>query len=246
MDKILDYWNKEDVQSMYDKYLIEKEISLISSLIPQNSQILDAGCGEGEGTIKYSGAEGTTVLAIDFSKTRLNKAKERMKLCDNVKFKIVDLKSEFDLGCTFDCIITQRTIINLPNWELQKRALENLSKHLRPGGLMIICEGSIQGNEKLNSFRNLMQLPPINIRWHNAFICDEKLQEFFLSKSFKLIKSVGLGSYYFLTRGIRPVFDEKLNWDSPFNQMAKDLELCNLIPNINDFSKLKVWAFQKQ
>lgn len=46
---ILAYWNRQDVESMYDKHLLNAEIELIRRRITVNSKILDAGCGEGEG-----------------------------------------------------------------------------------------------------------------------------------------------------------------------------------------------------
>lgn len=246
MDKVLEYWNDEKVQSMYDKILIGKEIDIISSYLTENSRILDAGCGEGEGTLVYSKTPGCQLLALDFSETRLSKAKKRMENCENVKFATIDLKSSFDLGAEFDCIITQRSLINLPDWDCQKKTIKKLMAHLAPKGRMILCEGSQQGNETLNMFRIKMNLPPINIRWHNSFICDEKLQNFFALNNFELTGNGNLGAYYFLTRAIRPVFDKELNWDSEFNQMVKNVNLSDLIPNIDEFSKLKIWVFQKK
>lgn len=50
-NKTLEYWNKEDVESMYDKHLLNAEISIIKKHIPENIKLLDAGCSEGEGTL---------------------------------------------------------------------------------------------------------------------------------------------------------------------------------------------------
>lgn len=245
MDKILDYWNTDNVQSMYDKLLIEKEIEIISSHISKNSNILDVGCGEGEGTSQYASIEGVQIQAIDFSETRIRKAKARMKDRSNVEFKLIDLKKEFHFSRKFDYIITQRSLINLPNWECQKNVISRLIESLAPNGTIILCEGSVQGNDILNLFRNKMDLASIDIRWHNSFICDEKLQDLFEIKNYKSLESKNLGEYYFLTRGIRPVFEKDLNWDSGFNHMAKNIKLNTLIPNIDSFAKVKIWVFKK-
>ena len=42
--EVLEYWNRDDVESMYDKYLLKLEIELIRERILKNSKILDAGC----------------------------------------------------------------------------------------------------------------------------------------------------------------------------------------------------------
>ena len=47
---VLEYWNRDDVESMYDKNLLKLEIQLIKQRLTKNSKILDAGCGEGEGS----------------------------------------------------------------------------------------------------------------------------------------------------------------------------------------------------
>lgn len=52
--EVLGHWNKEDVESMYDKHSINALIRLIKSHISIGSKILDSGCGEGEGIFEYS------------------------------------------------------------------------------------------------------------------------------------------------------------------------------------------------
>ena len=53
-EEVLEHWNRDDVESMYDKHLLNAEIELIKRRITPNTKILDAGCGEGEGTLAYS------------------------------------------------------------------------------------------------------------------------------------------------------------------------------------------------
>ena len=50
--KLYDYWQRNEVESMYDKHLLRAEIDLIKCRIPIDSKILDAGCGEGEGNLE--------------------------------------------------------------------------------------------------------------------------------------------------------------------------------------------------
>ena len=57
-----------------------------------------------------------------------------------------------------------------------------------------------------------------------------------LKLGFKLVG--GFGGYFLLTRGIRPFFDQSLNWDSLFNRLAKKISLP-----VN-YSRLKVWQYE--
>ncbi len=90
-EEVLEYWNNNAVESMYDKHLLNAEIELLLRQIPEGAKILDAGCGEGEGTLAYSSVPGTVVHAVDFSETRLQKARERLSGRQNVICKQVDL-----------------------------------------------------------------------------------------------------------------------------------------------------------
>src|SRR6185503_7165609 len=96
-EEVLEYWNTSTVESMYDKHLLNAEIELLRRRIPEGAKILDAGCGEGEGTLAYSSVPGATVHAVDFSETRLQKARERLKERNNVTFKQVDFLGTYEL-----------------------------------------------------------------------------------------------------------------------------------------------------
>lgn len=104
--EILNHWNSEQTESMYDKFLLNNEIKLISKFIPEGSKILDAGCGEGEGTAIYAEIANVTIQGVDFSDTRLSKANERLKDKSNVKLKKLDLAEETTLDNDFDVIIS--------------------------------------------------------------------------------------------------------------------------------------------
>ena len=93
---VLEYWNRDDVESMYDKHLLNLEIELVRQRIDEVSapKVLDAGCGEGEGTLVYSAIRGAVVHAVDFSETRLAKAADRLRGRQNVLLRKVDFLQE--------------------------------------------------------------------------------------------------------------------------------------------------------
>ena len=243
--EVLDYWNDADVESMYDKHLLTAEIQLLLKYIPEGAKILDAGCGEAEGTLAYSSIPGTVVHAVDFSETRLQKARERLAARPNVTCKQVDFLGEYQLDRDYDIIVSQRFLINLMEWQLQQTVLLDLSSMLKPGGKLLMLEGSRQGVDALNQFRAAFGLKPIAVKWHNLFFDDQALIDFMTQNGLRLLVDDGLGSYFMLTRGVRPVFDQTLNWDSDFNQLAATRGIEDLLGLGSKFSRLKLWVFQK-
>lgn len=243
-ESILEHWNDENIESMQDKYIVDAEIKLISNQLSPNSKILDAGCGEGEGTSVYAKIDDTIVHAVDFSETRLKKAKERLAGYDNVNFKQIDFLEEYQLDNDYDFIVSQRMLINLTEWDLQKKVLLGFKKMLKPNGKLIILEGSQDGVETLNAFRAAYGLKPIPVRWHNLFLKDEKLNDFMQDNGFTLTKEAGLGAYFFLTRGIRPIYEENPTWQSDFNKIAISEKVNQLLGFDTQFSRVKLWVYQ--
>jgi ubiquinone/menaquinone biosynthesis C-methylase UbiE len=245
-EEVLEYWNNSTVESMYDKHLLNAEIELLRRRMPEGAKILDAGCGEGEGTLAYSSIPGATVHAVDFSETRLQKARERLKERDNVTFKQVDFLGTYELDSDYDVIVSQRFLINLMEWPLQQKVLLDLAARLKPGGRLLLLEGSRQGVDSLNEFRQALGLEPIDIKWHNLFFDDQALVEFMGEHGYPLVDHDGLGTYFLLTRGVRPTLDQTLNWDCEFNRLAAADKTDELLGLGSRFSRLKLWGFQKQ
>lgn len=244
-EEVLEYWNTDDVESMYDKHLLNAEIEIIRKRIPPGSKILDAGCGEGEGTLAYSCIPETLVHAVDFSETRLKKARQRLQGRENVLLKQVDLLGSYHLDDDYDVIVSQRFLINLMEWELQQKVLLDLISMLKPGGRFLMLEGSRQGVDSLNEFREAWGLEPIPVKWHNLFFDDLSLRDFMQQHGYKLVEQDGLGTYFLLTRGIRPALDVKLDWDCEFNRLAVANRTSQLLGFSTEFSRLKLWVFEK-
>ncbi len=243
--QVLEYWDKDSVESMYDKFLLNAEIDLIKKFISPNTKLLDAGCGEGEATLVYSDLPGVMIHAVDFSETRLKKALERLKSCGNVMLKKVDFLDHYVLDNDYDVIVSQRFLINLREWDTQKKVILDLMAMLKPGGRFLMLEGSKQGTASLNEFRVAWGLEPIPVKWHNLFFDDEVLLNFMQKEGYCLIEQIGLGTYFLLTRGIRPVLDRDLNWNCEFNRLAAMNKMENLLGLGTKFSRLKLWVFQK-
>ncbi len=242
--EVLKYWNQKEVKSMYDKNLLNLEIQLIKSRLSRKSKILDVGCGEGESTLEYSKIAGVKIHAADFSDTRLKKASRRLGGRKNVILKKVDFLGNYSLNKNYDTIISQRFLINLMAWKLQKKVLLDLKSMLKKRGRLILLEGSLEGVNSLNKFRRALEMKPIPVKWHNLFFNDKQLTAFMKKNQMKLVEEDGLGEYFILTRGVRPYFDRKLNWDSKFNKMAAKVNMKHLLGSTS-CNRLKLWIFEK-
>lgn len=243
--EVLDYWDREDVESMYDKHLLKSEIDLIQRYIPDGAKVLDAGCGEGEATYVYSQIPGVTVQGVDFSETRLSKASERLATRENVILKKVDFLGSYDLDRDYDAIISQRLLINLPEWKVQAKVISDLASRLAKGGTLIMLEGSQQGVDELNRFRGLLGLDPIPVKWHNLFFDDDALVRHLAKEGLNLAAHDGVGAFFMLTRGVRPALDGALNWNSSFNRRAASSQVADLLGLGPRFSRLKLWVFRR-
>ena len=108
-----------------------------------------------------------------------------------------------------------------------------------------MLEGSKQGVDSLNEFRAACGLNPIPVKWHNLFFDDDLLAEFMQGHGYALMEKDGLGTYFLLTRGVRPNLDRELNWNCEFNLMASSRRMRDMLGFGSKFSRLKLWVFQK-
>lgn len=250
MSRQFEYWNNPEVISMYDKHLLNLEINLIKQNIKPGSAILDAGCGDCETTLEYSKIKDVHILGVDFSTIRLKKAFKRLyKVVDNIVLKPVDLLEDKEFTQDkFDYIVSQRFLINILDCEDQEKILNKFYNLLKPGGKLLMLEGSMLGHKRLNIIRKSFGLPEIEIRNHNLFFEDEKLKNFMqfpLGKKWILDSIYSLGNYFLLTRVVRPFFEKDLNWNCSFNQIAATMvNLNDKFGNLH-FSRLKLWVWQK-
>jgi hypothetical protein len=117
---------------------------------------------------------------------------------------------------------------------------------LKPSGKFLMLEGCIDGVDELNKFRGLFGMEPIPVKWHNLFFDNHKLISFMRDNGFELILEDGLGDYFLLTRGLRPIFDKSLNWDNDFNKISSSQKIKELLGLKDKFSRLKLWGFSKK
>lgn len=132
-----------DYSKYYDLLYRDKdyrsEVDYVDNLIKKYStrevkNLLDIGCGTGSHAAFFAKKE-YELVGIDQS-SEMNKAARKKKI-SGADFRIADARS-FDLKRQFDTVLTLFHVLdyNLTDQDLN-RAIKQVTKHLKPGGLFI-------------------------------------------------------------------------------------------------------------
>jgi len=100
---------------------------------------LECGCGGGQHT-SFVAPYARHVTAVDLNTTAI--ARERTKHLDNVTLVEADI-AEMDLGKTFDIVFSIGVVHHTDDPD---SVIENLKRHVKPGGKLILWVYSREGN----------------------------------------------------------------------------------------------------
>jgi SAM-dependent methyltransferase len=222
-----------------DRHYRQLEIREIIHQLPDDEiDVLDVGCGNGFSTHKFAQARPrASFVGIDFSPEMIEIANAEFYK-ENIHFHEGNVESLSTMHCgCYDYVISERCLINLPDWERQKNAILQLKSCLAPGGTLILVENCVDGLDNLNEMRATVDLPPIQQRWHNHYMSFGPLLNF-LWKSFNdgSVEWSNIGSlYYVISRVVHAKVAEmegqEPEYDHPINEVAS-----NLPPIDHDFS----------
>jgi len=237
------YWN-DRAQSLVlnpkattDDYwlrLIEiREIKKALHQIKKKKNILDIGCGDGFSTINiFKSFPTCNFIGGDYSENMIKNAEillKKMKIkSSNIKFLVLDALNISALKKKFDVIISDRCIINLPEKDLQKKAIKEIWSFLNRGGYYLMVENFIEGHNMMNKLRKRIGLKEIPVRWHNNYL-DEKFLNSFITRYFKVSNRKNISSiYYLITRTVYSkicqIENREPDYDNIIYKIAVDLD----------------------
>jgi SAM-dependent methyltransferase len=181
------------------------EIETIKTLVSSRDRVIDVGCGAGYAT-KQIAPFVSEILGTDFSAGMIKRAlSDEADVPPNARFEVADvLNLSADQFGMFDVALTTRCLINLPDWPAQQRALRNIARVVKPGGLYIFVEGRSDGRAALNRLRQAMGLEPMPTVWHNLDF-DRAGTLGFLDEYFRLEREIGFGTYDLIARVVHPL-----------------------------------------
>jgi len=256
LNEIKNYWDEQaksninkSLATSPDTIAFDMEIEQMKNLLPENSKVMDIGCGNGVKGINLIRENNIDYLGVDYSEEMIAQAQNMLKNPDKcfkgkAQFKvgnILDFQT-INLGI-FDVVMTDRCIINLGTIENQISAIKNIHSLLKDNGTYLMFENSIQSLENLNQVRRTFKLPDINVRWHNIYVDEEKVFKA-ISDQFELIETVSFAStYYLISRTLNALLntnDNQVDYHSDLNNLAAKL------PAIGDFSPLKLFILKKK
>jgi len=107
---------------------------LTLDLVPPCGLALEVGCAEGVFTEMLAGHVGR-VIAFDFSRTALDRARKRCAHHTNVSFALADLVT-VEFPEAFDVVVATEVLGYLEEWRMAS-LLAKMARWLHPGGLLI-------------------------------------------------------------------------------------------------------------
>ena len=248
--RVHDYWNQRaalgEKAGSDDVIAKALEIDAIAAHVADGMRILEIGCGNGATAHEIASRFKVEIRAMDFAENMIEHAKElatRRGLGDRVAFEVGDVLNLGAIEDRFDLIYTERTLINLPDFATQTRAIVNITGLLAEGGRYVMCENSQDGLDRINELRAQVGLKSISSPWHNRYFRDAELRDLAIP-GVRLERVEQYSStYYFLSRIVNAWVaqraGEEPRYDSPINELALHL------PPIGDFGQGRLWIWRK-
>ncbi len=236
-ENIKGFWNetaKNNLPTIRDIYFQDLEIREIIrqiQLINNKNRkkidtALDIGCGVGFATRKYS-IYVNNIIGADYSEEFINNANSCIK-ASNIKFQVEDVTDLSFPDESFDLIVGERILINLPTLEKQHQSIDEIIRVLKVGGTYIAVEVTEEGHMHVNRFRRMFGLDNLERYWHNLYIDEIEFIKYLNTKhsiSNHNIQTRSFGLYHFLSKVINPLLSapDEPSFDDKINKIASEI-----------------------
>jgi ubiquinone/menaquinone biosynthesis C-methylase UbiE len=232
-----------------DFNLREVEIDYLSRWMKDGLHILDVGCGNGYSTLCHATMFASQFVGVDFVPEMVSEAKNLSKDFHpkgEIEFRVGDVtKLEFP-----DIVVSERCLLNLPTKSDQWLAIREVARVVKPGGLYLMLEGTMQGLQRLNEVRAQFDLDPIpeadpKYNWFSNKFDEEEMIPIALRSFDKLEKIQRFGMYYLISRVINPLLvkPDQPKDDAPINMIAR--KICSQFPNFEDMGHVALFVFRR-
>lgn len=256
--EVYEYWTKQAREhgrspsaSWSDHRVIEMEISAIAKHLTDGDKVLDVGCANGYSSIQFASARRIRLRGLDYVPEMIEEARAQLctmqeKLAGSVEFDVGDITQLKEPLNSYDKVIVVRVLINLGTWERQLLGLRECVRMLKPGGLLLLSEATLQGWRRLNALRKEWGMEDIPMPPFNQYLDEEKVIVALSSEAELLEVSNFASTYYVGTRVLKPllaqathapvsVADPNAEWNRWFSQL----------PPAGDYGTQKLFVFRK-
>jgi ubiquinone/menaquinone biosynthesis C-methylase UbiE len=245
-DEIRDHWETQASTygvapdaSWSDIRVMELEVAEIAGRLPEHGRVLDVGCANGWSTIQFASRCDIDVRGLDYVPQMVESARAQLELVSDtlrgkVEFDVGDMLDLQEADASYDAVVSIRVVINLGEWEQQVRGLSECVRVLKPGGVFLLSEATLQGWQRLNALRREWGLPDIAMPDFNNYLDEEKvLAE--LEEDCRLEELVNFASTYFVgTRVLKPLLAQAI---------AAPIDVANPQSELNRwFASLPAWG----
>jgi ubiquinone/menaquinone biosynthesis C-methylase UbiE len=259
LEQIREFWTQQAKEhgqapaaSWSDQMVIQMEIREILKQLSNGDHLLDVGCANGYSTVQFASQLTARIRGVDNIPEMIAQARQRLgdfngQLASSVEFAEGDVMSLAEPSAAYDKVVATRVIINLGEWARQKTGLAECARVLKPGGLLLLSEATLQGWRRLNQFRREWLLDEISIPPFNQYLDEEQVIGA-LSPHLELLELVNFASTYYVgTRVLKPLLSRALGgtidvanpnmeWNRWFSQL----------PPWGDYGTQKLFVFRKR
>jgi ubiquinone/menaquinone biosynthesis C-methylase UbiE len=257
--QIYKYWDQQALEhgqspaaSWSDQMVIEMEIREILKWLSDDNLVLDIGCANGYSTVQIASQKRLHIRGLDYIPEMINQANSRLsnsaeKIIGTVDFAVGDITALAEPTETYDSVVVIRVIINLGSWENQLKGLQEATRVLKRGGMLLLSEATLQGWSRLNTFRREWGLDDIPIPPFNSYLDQDKVVQA-LAPDLRLVEMINFASTYYVgTRVLKPLLAQALSTsiDSADPNMEWN-RWFSMLPAAGDYGTQKLFVFQKQ
>lgn len=231
--------------TMADQTTRRLEIANILLYLKNGDKCLEVGCGNGSGSIEISKAKKIDLTCIDFSHDLITLAQKQSTkgIKGKIKFQEQDVLKLQDKN-KFDCVFTERCIINLLKWEDQKEALNNMVGALKKGGRLVLLEAFKDGLDTLNKAREEIGLTSNPPAYHNLLLDKVSLGEYLSSQGMRFVEENNfLSSHYFGSRVLYPALVASTKKNIVYNSAFASFFAA--LPPYGNYAHIKILFFKK-
>ena len=256
--EVFDYWTRQaqahgqsPSASWSDHHVIELEINEITKRLSDGDVVLDVGCANGYSSMRFASARSIRVRGLDYIPEMIEQARLRAMEANNhlqgsIEFEVGDITNLQERSSSYDKVIVIRVLINLGAWQRQLQGLRECIRVLKPGGILLLSEATLQGWKRLNLLRREWGLEDIPIPAFNQYLDEDELIRSARQELDLVEVSNFASSYYVGTRLVKPLL--ALVSNSPLdvaNPLCEWNRWCSQLTAAGDYGTQKLFVFRK-